>query len=323
MRAAGKVSCGGERPVHEGRTLGVQSTSDVPPLAELGGWSDQSHAGMTYDSAAIAAHFDQLGAREWDRFDRTLGDRVSLALHSRVLQRFAVKGGRALDIGAGPGRFTEQLHSLGCRIVVGDISAEQLRLNQEAARSRGFVGSIDAWHQMDICDLGRFSDGTFDTVVAFGGPLSYVFGSRDRALSECIRVLRPDGTLLLSVMSLWGTIHRHLRAVLTLPEANNRSIVATGDLTKESDPTSTHHCHMFRAAELRAFLDRPELTLEWLSASSALTTGLDSTVLVDESNWSLVLDLEAMACREAGSRDAGTHLIAAVRRRVDVVALAE
>lgn len=198
---------------------------------------------MTYNSAAIAAHFDQLGPREWDRFDRTLGDRVSLALHSRVLEQFTLPGGRALDIGAGPGRFTEQLHRLGCRVV------------------------------------------------------------------------RPGGMLLLSVMSLWGTVHRHLGGVLTLPEAANRSIVATGDLTEENDPASTHHCHMYRAAELRSFLDRPELALEWLSASSAITTGVDSTVLPDERSWGLVLDIEARACTDEGYLDAGTHLIAAVRRR--------
>ena len=270
---------------------------------------------MTDNSAAIAAHFDRLGLREWDRFGRTLDDRVSLALHSRVLEEFALPGGRALDIGAGPGRFTEQLHRLGCRIAVGDISAEQLRLNQETARTRRFAESVDAWHQIDICDLSRFSDGMFDTVVAFGGPLSYVFESRDRALSECIRVLRPGGVLLLSVMPLWGTVHRHMGAVLNLPEAANRSIVATGDLTEENDPASTHHCHMFRAAELRSFLDRSDLALEWLSASSAITTGVDAAVLPAESSWRLVLDFEAMACVEEGYLDAGTHLIAAVRRR--------
>lgn len=269
---------------------------------------------MTYDPEAIAWHFDQLGSREWDRFDRTLGDRVSLALHSRALERFTPRGCRVLEIGAGPGRFTEQLHRLGCTIVIGDISAEQLRLNEQTARSRGFADSVEAWHRLDICDLGQFRDATFDAVVAFGGPFSYVFDRRDQALNECIRVLRPGGVLLLSVMSLWGTFHRHFAAVVVLSEWANRKIIGTGNLTKETDPSSTHYCHMFRAAELRAFLERGELETLLLSASSAVTTGLDTSMLSDEQRWPFLLEVESEACIQPGYVDAGTHMIAVVRR---------
>lgn len=271
---------------------------------------------MTYDPTEIAAHFDRLGAREWDRFDRTLGDRVSLAVHSRVLEQFVPRASHVLEIGAGPGRFTEQLHRLGCRITVGDLSATQLKLNEETARTLGFAAGVTSWHQLDICDLGRFPDAGFDAVVAFGGPLSYVFERRDDALRECLRVLRPDGVLLLSVMSLWGTLHRHLAGVLTLPVEANRSIVTTGDLTRENDPDSTHHSHMFRAAELRGFLERFALELLWLSASSAITTGVELGALTDERKWDMVLDFEMMACSEPGYLDAGTHLIAVARHAV-------
>jgi hypothetical protein len=41
---------------------------------------------------------------------------------------------------------------------------------------------------------------------------------------------------------------------------------------------------------------------------------LDLTLLPDERRWPFVLDVEEMACREAGYLDAGTHLISAVRR---------
>jgi len=269
---------------------------------------------MTYNPEAIASHFDALGSREWDRFGNTLGDRVSLALHSRALERFTPRGSRVLEVGAGPGRFTEQLHQLGCRIVVGDISARQLELNEETARSRGFTDSIEARHQLDICDLGQFPDATFDAVIAFGGLFSYVFERRDQALNECIRVLRPGGVLLLSVMSLWGTFHRHFAAVVVLSEWANRRIIGTGDLTKETDPASTHYCHMFRAAELRAFLDRDNLETLLLSASSAVSTGLDLAALSNEERWPFLLEVESEACIEPGFLDAGTHMIAVVRR---------
>lgn len=270
---------------------------------------------MTYDAAAIADYFDTLGQAEWDRFERTLGDRVSLAMHLYVLDRFTSPGGRVLDIGAGPGRFTEALHRLGCPVVVADLSRVQLELNRLTAAERGFAASVEAWHQLDVCDLSLLPSASFDTVVAFGGPLSYVFEHRDRALAECCRVLRPGGHLLLSVMSLWGTLHRHLRAVLQLPLDANRVVIATGNLTKETDPSSTHFCHMYRSEELRTWLESAGLEIRWLSAASAVSTGHESSLVADNSpEWEALLEFERSACVEPGYLDAGTHLIAVVRR---------
>lgn len=199
--------------------------------------------------------------------------------------------------------------------MVADLSTKQLALNREAAQVRGFAPSVEKWLQLDICDLGTLATESFDGVVAFGGPFSYVFDLRDRALAECARVLRPGGYLLLSVMSLWGTLHRHLAAVRDLPRSAIREMIATGDLTPETDPDSKHHCHMFRASELRSFLDRPGLVLQHLSASSALSTGVDSAFVTAPVNWEALIECERVACTDPGYVDAGTHLLAAVRRQ--------
>src|SRR5947207_3202782 len=86
--------------------------------------------------------------------------------------------------------------------------------------------------------------------------------------------LEPCGALLASVMSLWGTFHRHLAALRDLPLAGVADIVATGDLTPENDPTSRHKCHMFSSAELVSLLERHGFAIEAVSASNALTTNL-------------------------------------------------
>ena len=44
----------------------------------------------------------------------------------------------------------------------------------------------------------------FDAVVCYGGPLSYVMERSDDAFAELLRVTRPDGYVLASVMSLAG-----------------------------------------------------------------------------------------------------------------------
>src|SRR2546425_12353843 len=99
-----------------------------------------------------------------------------------------------------------------------------------------------------------------------------------------------------------------------MPRAAIRTIIATGDLTAETDPTSRHYCHMYRAAELRAFLEKPGRTVEQISASSALATGVETEFITTAEQWEAWLEYEAVACVEPGYLDAGTHLLAAVRR---------
>jgi SAM-dependent methyltransferase len=270
---------------------------------------------VSYDAANVAAFYDRLGRAELDRWDRSLGDRVSLVLHTEAVERVVPRGGRVLEIGAGPGRFTEVLHRLGCRIVVADLSATQLACNRELGQARGFAASVEDWRQLDICDLGCFEDESFDAVVVLGGPLSYVFDHAERALGECRRVAKRGGVLAASVMSVWGSAHRFLEQVLAMGAQVNREVIRTGDLSPRTVPGSPHHCHMFRARELRDLLERSQLVDIWLSASSALSTGVPSSLVApDTEAWHTLLELERIACVEPGYLDAGPHLIATARR---------
>ena len=272
----------------------------------------------SYDGEHIAGYFDQFGMREWDRLAATPVDEVSLPIHSHYLAEHVPAGARVFEIGAGPGRFTQILAELGARVVVADISAGQLALNKQQAARLGFVHAVESWHQADICDLSTFASGTFDCVVAYGGPLSYALDRRDAALEECIRVLKPAGVLLLSVMSLWGTAHRVLEAVLQIPEATGRKVIASGDLSPETYAAGGHHLHMFRAGEFRTWLARAGLIIVSLSASNCLSTGwgdLLQEIKADEEKWKRLLRIELEACAAEGSLDMGTHIIAVVQKK--------
>ncbi len=270
-----------------------------------------------YDPDSVVRYFDDIGVGEYERFDSSPVQRIKLDLHLRCLRKYVPAGGRVLEIGAGPGRFTEALAELGCRIVVNDLSPVQLKHNRQRAAERGYAPAVEQWLLADMCDLSALRGETFDAVVAFGGPLSYVLDRRDRALAECLGVLADRGNLLVSVMSLWGTAHAFLNAVLAQSVDIQTAVVRTGDLTPATVPDSVHHCHLFRPDELVAFLTRHGLTVEHLAASNALTTRWDEELSeMDAAGeaWRRVLDFEEEATVAPGNIGMGTHMIAVARR---------
>jgi SAM-dependent methyltransferase len=273
---------------------------------------------MAYDPKALERHYDLAGMAEYDRHDRSPEMRMKLELHMTCLRSFVQPGSRVLEIGPGPGRFTEVLTRMGCRVLVVDISSEQLRLNRERAEGQGYAESIEAWLKTDMCDLSALRGELFDSVVAFGGPFSYVFEWRDRAMQECLGVLEPQGLLLLSVMSRWGSLHAFLQYVPPLPREEVDTIIRTGDIAPDTTPRAAadgHHHHWFTADELRCFLEAHSLSVEFMSASNALSTKW-AELLEDETTFARVLELERQATQSSGALDMGTHILAVAKRCV-------
>jgi hypothetical protein len=97
------------------------------------------------------------------------------------------------------------------------------------------------------------------------------------------------------------------------PEAVPREPSVPYHLRMEPPPPE-RHCHLFRAAELEAFLRRAGLEIVSLSASSALSTGAEMPLAADPGTWSALLEYERAACIERGYLDSGQHLIAIARR---------
>jgi len=281
---------------------------------------DRNTPSSEYSPELIAKYFDEYGLREWNRLLDTPVDEVGLYLHTYYLEQHIAAGMRVLEIGAGAGRFTQVLARLGARILVADISQGQLELNRQFARELGFANAVEDWQQVDMCDLSRFTDASFDRVVAFGGPFSYVLDRRDVALSECLRVLKPGGLLLASVMTIWGAAHRHLDGVMPLPPEVNQKITGTGDLTSATYPgRQSHFMHLFRAGEVREWLDQAGIEILTMSASGCLCTGwgdLLKSIREIETQWQELLRMEREACAEVESLNLGTHLIFVGGKRI-------
>lgn len=271
-----------------------------------------------YDPDSVIRHFDDFGIREWERLVQTPSDEVSLYIHTHYLEKYISKGCHVLEIGAGAGRFTQVLARLGAQVLVADLSSVQLELNQRFALELGFDKAVIDWQQADICDLSKFEPGSFDYVVAYGGPFSYVLEKRDLALSECLHVLRPDGLLFLSVMSLWGTSHARLDGVLSIPASTNQKITSTGDISPITFPERrSNFMHLFRADELVNWLEQRKLEIIDLSASNCISLTWNEMlkqIRTEPEKWNELLRMEVEACADPGCLNMGTHMIAVAKK---------
>jgi len=121
---------------------------------------------LQYHARHIADYFDQYGEKEWERLVRDPVSEISLHIHTHYLKEYVPANARVLEIGAGPGRFTQVLAEIGAKVVVGDISPGQLELNRKYAEKYGFAQAVKSWELVDLCDLSRFDSRSFDRVVA-------------------------------------------------------------------------------------------------------------------------------------------------------------
>lgn len=261
---------------------------------------------MRFDPEYVQSWCDEYGDKESRRWSRSPAFRMQYDIYVRHLRRRVTPGMRLLDCGSGPGTYARIAMELGARVTCLDLSPVQL------AACRELAPGADDYVLGTITDLSRFDDDSFDVCLALGGPLSYCFDQVGSALRGLSRVTRPGGLLGVSVMSLHGALHHHLRGVLALPLELNRRIVASGDLPRE---ISGHECHMFRVDELSALLSDAGFVDAELSASGFLVPlevpeGLDLPE-IGSAEWEWLLEAELAASVE--SPGAGTHIIAWAR----------
>jgi len=257
-------------------------------------------------------------ADDWRRMEESPIRLVDYAIHIHYLSEYLNRRERVLEVGAGGGRFTRELADLVKSIVVADISPDKLMRNRRNAEADGYVSKVEEWRECDMRDLRpHFEDGAFDAVVCYGGPLSNVSRDRFKAIRELVRVTKSGGRLFLSAKSLWGTVHEHLPSIVRVDPLMNREIVDTGDLGPDLVGVASRFWHAYRAKEFRELIEDAGAEVELISASDCLSSTWKDLLPTWRSNkrtWKHLLELEIEACREPGSLDMGTHVLAVARK---------
>lgn len=149
----------------------------------------------------VRKFYDELVQREWERLDR---HPVEFALNKRFIERHTKPGDKVLDLGGGPGRYSLWLAEKGCDVMLADLSPNNIAFAQGKAIEHGVHIKAAV---VDGRDLSQFDDCSFDHVLCMG-PMYHLTEEKDRrtVIYECLRVLKPEGTLSAAFISSYAEV---------------------------------------------------------------------------------------------------------------------
>lgn len=129
-------------------------------------------------------------APEWVAWARTPNHDAFWAYRASLLAFIGRGEGEALDVGCGEGRVSRVLRDCGYRVTATDPVEAFISAAEQA-------GSADDYKVAAVADL-PFADDTFDLAIAYNVLMD--IEDVPTALREIGRVLRPSGTLVISIV---------------------------------------------------------------------------------------------------------------------------
>ena len=210
---------------------------------------------MTDEGAlnSVKGYYEARGESEWHRLDNPYEGLIEQEVHRRVFTELLPAGARVLDVGAGPGKWTIWLLQRGHRVVLGDLSPRMLEIARRELAAAELVAEQVV--ELDARDLSRFASAEFDVVLSLG-PLYHLvdLGDREAALHEALRVLRPGGLLLATVMTRYAWT---LGALLESGSARLDAVRAMLEdgVYRNPEPGRFTEAYLFRAAEVAPWFE--------------------------------------------------------------------
>lgn len=276
---------------------------------------------MNYDPSFVREHYDKLADNEWTRLTSSRRGELNYIVHMDLFQEHLSADMDVLELGAGTGIFTKELIHLVRRLVVADLSEVQIDLNQKHMRELGILDRVDQYHVLDMVDLSRFDDSSFDAVICVGGPLSYLLDRAKTGVKESLRVVKPGGIVVLGAMSLINTLVRFMASLRPERDAigidNLRWVLETGIQDREHNPGSTHYCHMMTSADLDDLIANEQIEVVEKRATGLLSLSTEEALAElreDAELWALVVERELAWSKLPGALDLGSNIVYVIRK---------
>ncbi|WP_160687668.1 class I SAM-dependent methyltransferase [Clostridium sp. C2-6-12] len=132
------------------------------------------------------------------RFFRNNGHQIEIITSMTYFKKLFKKGSFILDGCAGTGNYSFKLAELGHKVIAGDIVPHNVDIIRDKQNTNPILKDI---YTGNITDLTRFENEMFDVVLCMGAFYHIDNEDRNIAMSECLRVLKPKGLLVISYIN--------------------------------------------------------------------------------------------------------------------------
>ncbi len=161
-------------------------------------------------SNTIIAYYDQY--KEDERLIKDNFHKTEFLTTLKAFEEFLPPGCRVFDGCAGTGRYAFWLADRGYRVTAADLNPGHIQtIQSRRAEHRPLEDVFEA----NVLNLRQIPDNSFDAVLCMGALYHLPrFEDRHRAVSECLRILKPRGILMLTYINRAAVFLHGLKAGL-------------------------------------------------------------------------------------------------------------
>ena len=163
------------------------------------------------------------------RLEKDKAHQIEFITSTNFLDKIIKKNSCILDVGAATGKYSFYYAEKGHMVTAVDLSPKNIEVLRRKWELCNFKNKLN-FSLGDARDLSVYENNSFDTVLCMG-PIYHLANEEEKAkcISECLRVLRPSGTLAIAYINKFAVCASEIkRNKEKLFGSNLTNIINTG-----------------------------------------------------------------------------------------------
>lgn len=281
---------------------------------------------MAFNKEFLKRFIDKRNDLDWfTKYYRTTPGSFDYEIISKCIQKYLPpEDSLILDISLDPGIFSEKIAHAKRRLIIADISEEQIKATREKFETLGIISQIDQFAIVDeVYDLSHFQSNSFDMTMSLFSTLSYTCEKRNRFFNEIVRVTKIGAPILFTVKNKISFLRSLIREdkfekLLSPAKSGIWELFDTHYKQFEEFPEEPAF-YAFTSKELSGFLEKYDCEILEMFAVNSLNLK-DSKVMSklreNEEAWINLLEIEKRLSSDTGLIDSGEEILIVVRKKV-------